>query len=118
MAEAQTEMYTDFWTGLEYESGSSMYRWSDETSAEYFAWGKNQPDGEYYVIFFNVGLSGPLFGLSNIFYVTNVVSYVKPFIAKLFGIIKQVGNETYRSQRMDFILRNVLGKSWVLPRLG
>ena len=63
MAEAQTEMYTDFWTGLEYESGSSMYRWSDETSAEYFAWGKNQPDGEYYVIFFNVGLSRPLLGL-------------------------------------------------------
>ena len=59
-----------------------------------------------------------LANLSNIFYVTNVVSYVKPFIAKLFGIIKQVGNETYRSQRMDFILRNVLGKSWVLPRLG
>ena len=63
MAEAQTDTYTDFWTGLEHSSVYTMYRWSDETSAEYFAWGKNQPDGNAYVnlfIFLNMGQPQPL----------------------------------------------------------
>ena len=49
IAEAQNDERYDFWLGLRYSNRIELYFWSDQSSADYFAWSQNQPDGLHHV---------------------------------------------------------------------